>query len=590
MPVNGAAPFADAHAVSARPVVHRLHSWARGVLANSAVLVMVLIVATLVLPPAVVIAQRSLTESNPDGSSGALTLGHFTHLFGNPLLYSSAWHSILFAAMSTAVTLLVGGSIAWLVERTNTPLKWLAYVTTVVSMGTPYLLYVMAWLFLGGKAGPLNDLYRSLMGTTESLIDIYTMSGMILVEGLLWSPLVFLMLSASFRAANAEMEEAARMSGASVLATIRHVSLPLARPAVLAMGLFLFIRNLESFDVPVLIGTPGRINLLTTDVYLSVSQAPPDLGHASAYSMVLIALVSILLYYYGRISRMADRYASVTGKGYRPRPFDLGRWRWLGGMLVAANFLVVLALPMAALLWMSLMPFLGRVSSSALRLLTLDNYAALLNSSESWELASNTIIVSAAAATVAMLLTVIAGWLAARRRPGGAVLDQLTTVPLVFPGIVLGVALIEMALRLPFGLYGTLWIIIIAFVIRYMPYGMRYAYSGVLQIHRELEEAAGACGASRLQSLRRVVAPLLSPAIIAGWLFIFLIGAKELSLAILLAGPGSQTMAVAMFDLWQNGQAGEVSALGLVWSLFMTVCALSSFLLMRRHGVGAFGK
>jgi iron(III) transport system permease protein len=301
-------------------------------------------------------------------------------------------------------------------------------------------------------------------------------------------------------------------------------------------------------------------------------------------------LVSVLLYYYGRISRMADRYASVTGKGYRPRPFDLGRWRWLGGTLVAANFLVVLALPMAALLWMSLMPFMGRVSLSALRLLTLDNYAALLDSSESWELALNTVIVSAAAATIAMLLTVIAGWLAARRRPGGAVLDQLTTVPLVFPGIVLGVALIEIALRAPFALYGTLWIIIIAFVIRYMPYGMRYAYSGVLQIHRELEEAAGACGASRLQSLRRVVAPLLSPAIVSGWLFIFLIGAKELSLAVLLAGPGSQTMAVAMFDLWQNGQAGEVSALGLVWSLLMTVCALSSFLLMRRHGVAAFGK
>jgi iron(III) transport system permease protein len=176
VPVNNAAPFADARAAPARAVVHRLHSWARSVLANSTALIMVLIVATLVLPPVVVIAQRSLTESNSDGSSGAITLGHFTHLFGNPLLYSSTWHSILFAAMSTAVTLVVGGGIAWLVERTNTPLKWLAYVTTVVSMGTPYLLYVMAWLFLGGKAGPLNDLYRNLMGTAEPLIDIYTMS------------------------------------------------------------------------------------------------------------------------------------------------------------------------------------------------------------------------------------------------------------------------------------------------------------------------------------------------------------------------------------------------------------------------------
>lgn len=568
----------------------RRRLWLARAFPGPVALIMIVIVSALVLPPLAMILQGSLAEANPDGSAGAFTLRHFTRLFADPLLYSSTWHSVVFAAAATVVTLVVGGSIAWLVERTNTPLRWLAYVTTIVSMGTPYLLYVTAWLFLGGRAGPLNDLYGALTGAKEPLFDIYTLPGMILVEGFLWSPLVFLMLSASFRAANAEMEEAARISGASVLETVWHVSMRLAWPAILAMALFLFIRNLESFDVPVLIGMPGRINLLTTDIYLSVSKAPPDLGHASAFSVVLIALVSILLYFYGRVARTANRFASVTGKGYRPRPFDLGSWRWVGGALVLGNFVVVLALPLLALLWMSLMPFRGRVSLKALRMLTLENYEAVFTSSGHLELALNTVIVSASAATAAMLLTVVAGWLAARRRPGGLVLDQLMTVPLVFPGIVLGVAMIELALRAPFPLYGTLSIIAIAFVIRYMPYGMRYSYAGILQIHRELEEAAGASGATWSQTLRRIVAPLLSPAIVSGWLFIFLIGAKELSLSVLLAGPGTQTMAVAMFDLWQNGQAGEVSALGLVWSVLMTLCALSSYLLMRRQGAGAFGR
>ena len=188
-----------------------------------------------------------------------------------------------------------------------------------------------------------------------------------------------------------------------------------------------------------------------------------------------------------------------------------------------------------------------------------------------------------------MLLTFFAGWLAARRRLGGGVLDQLATMPLVFPGIVLGLAMMELALALPIPLYGTLWLICIAYIVRYMPYGLRYTYAGVLQIHRELEEAAGVSGATLAQRLRRIVAPLLSPALVSAWLFIFLIASKELSMAILLAGPTSHVMAVAMFELWTNGQGGELSALGLIWTLLMTVGASLFYLTARRQGGGAFG-
>ena len=552
-------------------------------------LVMILLLAVLVLPPVWMLLRGSVLLAAPDGSVAGWTLGHFSQLFASEALLVSTANSLIFAAAATLVSLLFGGVLAWVVERTDAPLKPLAYLTTIVSLGTPYILYVSAWLYLFGRNGPFNDAYRSITGNTDMLFNVFSMWGMVLVEGFLWSPLVFLMLSASFRAANAEMEEAARMSGASVAATVWRISVKLAGPAILAMALFVFIRNLESFDVPVLIGMPGRIRLLTTDIYTSVTQTPPQFGHASAFAVLMLVLVAVLLYFYGRLTRHAERYASVTGKGFRPRPFRLGRWRWAAGALIGFNFLIILLLPILALVWTSLLPFVRPMRLKFLPLLTTKHFAAVLGSPPFLQLGINTLLVAAGAATAAVLLSFFAGWLAARRRPGGGVLDQLATMPLVFPGIVLGLAMMELALALPIPLYGTLWLICIAYIVRYMPYGLRYTYAGVLQIHRELEEAAGVSGATLGQRLRRIVAPLLSPALVSAWLFIFLIASKELSMAILLAGPTSHVMAVAMFELWTNGQGGELSALGLIWTLLMTVGASLFYITARRQGGGAFG-
>jgi iron(III) transport system permease protein len=552
-------------------------------------LVMILLLAALVLPPVWMLVRGSIIIAEPDGTPIGWTLRHFDELLDNQTLLTSAANSLIFASIATLVSLLFGGILAWVVERTDAPLKPLAYLTTIVSLGTPYILYVSAWLFLFGRNGPFNDAYRWATGATDMLFNVFSMWGMILVEGFLWSPLVFLMLSANFRAANAEMEEAARMSGASVPVTVWRISVKLAGPAILAMALFVFIRNLESFDVPVLIGMPGRIRLLTTDIYTSVTQTPPQFGHASAFAVVMLLLVAILLYYYGRLTRHAERYASVTGKGFRPRPFRLGRWRWVAGFLILFNFVIILLLPILALLWTSLLPFVRPMRIRYFPLLTTKHFAAVLTSPSFLQLGINTLIVAAGAATAAVVLTFFAGWLAARRRPGGTILDQLATMPLVFPGIVLGLAMMELALALPVPIYGTLWLIGIAYVVRYMPYGLRYTYAGVLQIHRELEEAAGISGATLGQRLRRIVAPLLSPALVSAWLFIFLIASKELAMAILLAGPTSHVMAVAMFELWTNGQGGELSALGLIWTVLMTVGASLFYVTARRQGGGAFG-
>ncbi|WP_343712540.1 iron ABC transporter permease [Inquilinus sp.] len=552
-------------------------------------LAMIAMVAAVVLPPIVILIQNSISTTNPDGSHAGFTASHYARLLSDPKLYTSAWHSVLFAALSTVFSLLLGGLLAWVVERTNAPFKGLAYLTNIVSLGMPFILYILAWMFLLGRAGPLNDLYRGL-GGDGVLFAVNSMAGMVLVETFSWLPLVFLLLSATFRAANGEMEEAARMSGATMLDVIRRVSLPMARPAIVATALFVFVCSLEAFDVPVLIGKPGGIDVLTSDIYFSIRAVPPDIGHASAYSVVLTAVIGVLMYFYGRISRRAERFATVTGKSFRPRSIDLGWGRWLGGALVLFNFLVVLALPLLALAWVSFLPFVRSIRLAALSSMTLVNYQAVLQDKGYLMLTVNTLVIAAAAATVTMALMLVAGWLVARRRLGATILDQLTTMPLLLPGIVLGVSMMELALRSPIPLYGTLAIIVIAFVNRYMPYGMRYAFSGALQIHRELEEAASVSGAGTLTMLRRVVAPLLLPALAAGWLFVFLNAAKELTIPLVLAGPRSQTMSAAIFEQASNGQFSELAALGLLWTLLMTVFAVCFYILMRRRSADTFGR
>ena len=549
--------------------------------------VLIVVLAALVLPPFVFLLKASVVDAQ---RGGEWSLANFEAVLGSRRFLVTSANSLVFAAGSAVVALGIGWTTAWIVERTNTPLKPLAYLTAIISLGTPYILYVTAWLLLLGKAGPINQLYRTLTGTSDVLINVYSMPGMIMVEGFLWSPLAFLLVGATLRNANPELEEAARVSGAGTWMTIRRVTLRLSLPSILALAMLVFIRAIEAFEVPALVGLPGRISVLTTDIYGNmVAQAPPDIGGASALSVLMLALVLVLLAIYGRLSRHAERFATITGKGFRPRPFDLGRLRYLAAGILVLNFLLLLAVPIAMLAWVSLLPFYQPISTAALALVTLDNYRTVF-SPDHVGLIANTLLVAVATATLAVALTFLAAWLAVRRAPGGWVVERLATIPLVFPGLILGIAVMQLFLHLPIPLYGTLGILIWAFVINYLPYGMRYSAAGMLQIHRELEESAEMCGASPLMRLRRIIAPLLAPALLAGWLFIFLMAARVLSLAILLSGPRSQTMAVTLFDLWTNGQGTELAALGLIWSMLMAMIAAVFYFLARRSAASALAR
>ncbi len=390
---SAAGGLIDRAAPSGRAEISHWPEWQTVLL--TALLIAVL--AALVLPPFVFLLKASIVVG--DSQRGEWGLGNFATVVGNRHFVATSVNSLMFAAGSAVVALAIGWATAWIVERTNTPLKPLAYLTAIISLGTPYILYVSAWLLVFGKAGPVNQLYRYLSGTTDILINVYSMSGMIMVEGFLWSPLAFLLAGATLRNVNPELEEAARMSGAGLWATIRRVTLRMSLPSILALSMLVFIRAVEAFEVPALVGLPGRISVLTTDIYGDmVAKAPPDIGAASALSVLMLGLVLVLLYVYGRLSRHAERYATITGKGFRARPFDLGRLRLAAALLLLLNFLLLLLVPMAMLLWVSLLPFYQPVSPAALKLVTLSNYRIVLDP-DHLGLIANTLLVAVATAT-----------------------------------------------------------------------------------------------------------------------------------------------------------------------------------------------
>ena len=553
------------------------------------VMIVAAIFAILVLPPLVFLIKGALTITQ--AGETRMGLDRFVSVLAQKGIWTSAFNSFVFALGSALLALFIGGVNAWLVERTDTPFKPLAYLTTIISLGTPYVLYTSAWLLLLARSGPINSWYRELTGETGVLVNVYGLGGMILVEGLLWSPLVFLLLGSTLRNFNPDLEEAARMSGAGTWQTLRRITFRLSLPSVLALAMLVFIRTVEAFEVPALVGLPGRVHVLTTDIYEMMHRTmPPDVGSASTLSTVLLCVVAVLLWYYGRLTRNAEKFATITGKNFRPNRIPLGKFRWLGGTILVLNFLFLLILPMLILIWASLLPFYQTVRASAFKLLSFKHYIRIFESDRYLSLLGNTVMVAIVTATIVMVLTAIAAWLSVRKLPGARTVDQLGTVPLVFPGIVLGVGVMQFFLAMPIGIYGTIWIIVWAFLINYLPYGIRYSYAGMLQVHRELEEAAAVSGASPFLAFRRVVFPLLAPSLVAGWLFIFLLATRVLTLPVLLSGPSSQTMAVAMFDLWSNGQGPELAALGLLWSLAMTAVALIFYFFARRSGVGLYGQ
>ena len=497
------------------------------------------------------------------------------------------WTSMQFAVGTATFAFVVGTSLAWMNERTNTPFKSLFFALSLIPLVIPGILFTVAWILLGSpKIGLVNLSLMSLFGLSEPVFNIYSMWGMIWVDGLHYSPVAFLLMTAAFRAMDPSLEESAMMSGANVFQVLWNITLKLTWPAIFATFLILFVRAIESFEVPALLGLPVGIQVFTSSIYQAVHRYPSQIGLASAYAITLLLITTAGIYFISKLSSSGSKYSTMTGKGFRPRQIDLGPWRWLAAAVFAIYFALIVVLPFAVLLWSSFQKFYAVPSIAALSNLTLDPYRFVLSYPNLARSVWNSLLLSFGSATLIMLITSVICWIVVKTKlPGRWLLDNLASLPMVFPGLVLGLALMIFYLNVDIGVYGTMWILFIAYVTRFMPYGLRFNTTSMLQIHKELEESAAMSGASWFTTFRRIVLPLLKPGMLAGWIYIMIVSIRELSSSILLYSPGTEVISIIIWELWENGQYVELSALGVLFILMLFVLVMISQAIGKKFGI-----
>jgi iron(III) transport system permease protein len=547
----------------------------------------VVLVAWLALVPLAFLLWHSILTPDTAAEPARFTLDNFREAYFSADTARLFVNSVQFASGSALFALVTGTLLAWMNERTNTPFKTLFFALAMVPLVIPGILFTVAWIMLASpKIGLINIALQSLTGSDRVFVDIYSMAGMIFVDGLHYSPMAFLLMTAAFRSMDPALEESAMMSGASVLQVARRITLRLAWPAALGALLILFVRSIESFEVPALLGLPVGIHVYTSSIYQAIHDYPSRIGLASAYAVTLLLITSLGIYAQSRLSRQGARFSTVTGKGFRPRTIDLGRARYLTAAAFIAYFAVIVLLPFLVLVWTSLQKFYSPPSWAALSRVSLDSYRAVLAYPNVIQTVWNSVALALGSAFVVVLVSAVISWIVVRTRiPGRWLLDNVASLPLVFPGLVLGLAIMVCYLTLDIGVYGTLWIMFIAYVTRFLPYGMRYSSASMLQIHKELEESAAMSGATWSMTFRRVVLPLLKPGLLAGFIYVLIVSIRELSSSILLYSPGTEVVSIMIWELWQNGQYVELAALGVMLIVALLALVLVAQLAGRRFGI-----
>ncbi len=544
-------------------------------------------VAWLALVPLVFLLWQSILTPQTAAVPAQFTLENFRTAYFSSDTAHLFLNSVQFATGAAALALFVGTGLAWMNERTNTPFKSLFFALSIIPLVIPGILFTVSWIMLASpKIGLINLALQKLFDTDTVFLNIYTMAGMIWVDGLHYSPMAFLLMTAAFRSMDPSLEEQAAMSGASMLQTARRITLKLAWPAAFGSLLILFVRSIESFEVPALLGLPVGIHVYTSSIYQAIHQYPSQIGLASAYAVTLLLLTSLGIYGQTRLSSGDARYATVTGKGFRPRTIDLGRWRYVTAAIFVVYFVIIVLLPFLVLVWSSLQKFYSAPSWAALGRISLDSYRAVLDYPQFGQTVWNSLVLAVGCATAVMLVSAVISWIVVRTKMRGRwMLDTIASLPLVFPGLVLGLAIMVCYLAIDIGVYGTLWIIFIAYVTRFLPYGMRYNSASMLQIHKELEESAAMSGASWSMTFRRVVLPLLKPGLLAGFIYVMIVSIRELSSSILLYSPGTEVVSIMIWELWQNGQYVELSALGVMLIIALFCLVMLAQMSARRFGI-----
>lgn len=537
---------------------------------------LILIVSLLTLGPAVMLLLGSFSQRL--GRIGPFTTAKYVAVYTDPLFPRIIGNTLIFVLSSSMLATVLGTALAFLNVRTDIPGKGLFQVLPLVPMMFPHVLFAAAWIMLLNPSnGLINVWLRSLFRVSSGPINIYSLGGMIFLEGLLDVPVTFMVVAPAMFSFDPTLEEAARVSGAGFGPVLRRVTLPLVRPAVLAAFMLAVIRSLAAFAVPQMIGIPGRVQILTTYIYRIISIGwSPDYGRAAAVGVLVLAVALILVYVYRSLTAESEKFVTVTGKGYRPRVIKLGLARYPLFLGVLLFFLILVVLPLAVLVYMSFLPYVVPPSAKAWELFSVANWVYVLSDPIAGRALRNTVILAIVGATAAVLLSLFVAYVVTRIRSSlTALLDSLTFMSYAFPGLIIGIGFMWFLVRTP--LYGTVWALLLAYVGTYLPYGVRPLGSAFFQIHKDLEDSGRVCGASFLGTFWRIVVPLVVPGAFAAWTLLATMFVRELSVAAVLARPGSEVLSVQVLKYAYDGLWGRVSALGIIMILLSTaLVALAS--------------
>jgi iron(III) transport system permease protein len=561
-------------------------AWSAGLLA---------ILTFLVAYPVAMLLLGALTNTNPvvDGFGAFnLSIANFTTVLANPNVHLALLNSLVACGGGTALAVVIGLAFSWIVVRTNTPCKRLIAAASMLPLFVPPLVAAVAWSVLASpKTGLLNTFLASV--GIDWRFNVYSMPGLIVIFGIYYAPYVYMFTASALRNMDPALEEAAEISGASAFSTLFTVTFPLIAPAIISGMLLSFIVMLGIYGIPAVLGTPGDIPVLTTYIFKLTNWSPPLYSTAAAVAIILMVVTGILVWLQHRVLSRRS-YTTVAGKAFRPAVIRLGPWRYFTLALAVVYLAIVVVLPTLALIVAAFRKFMfirNIPSLFDMKQYSLIHFERLFDNPLAIRSIVNTMEVGFVTALFGGVLAFAIGYTVHRTRlPARGAIDLISTLPVAIPGLVIGVAYLWAWIGLPGGLYGTIWILALAFIARFMPDTIKALSTSLLQIHRELEEAAWVCGKSLLGTIRTIVLPLARPGVIAAMTLLFILAIRELGSSLFLYTSNTMVMAVLLLDYYEGGNIGITAAFSLVQTVLLGVLIGVAHWLSKGGADGGIGK
>lgn len=534
---------------------------------------LIAIVGFLTVCPVVMLVFGSFSSGL--GAFGQFTLDKYILGYTDPELGRIVINTIIFVLGSSLVATGLALFLAYLNTRTDIPFKFIFRIISIIPMMIPHILFSVSWvLLLNPSNGLINLFLRQIPGLEDLAINIYSLPGMILVEGLLDLPIAYLILAPALASFDISLEESSKVCGGTTLRTLFRVTLPVLRPAILAAFILSLVRSLASFAVPSVIGMPGRIYVLATHIYQSIASGfAADFGKAAAIGMSILATSITLIYIYRYLTAESEKFVTISSRGYRPSVIELKRAKIPLFSAVGVLSMILIVLPVLVLFYISLVPYSMVPSAKAFSMMSWKHWIEVINDPISLLSLKNSVFLGVVGATIGVMLSVFVAYAIVKiRSHASGILESLSFLSFSFPGIVIGVGFMWFFVRTP--LYATIWALLIGYIATYLPYGVRPLTSAFIQVHSHLEESSHVCGAGAFTTMRRIVIPLLIPGIVSGWILMATMFVRELTLSVVLSRPGTEVLAVQIFRFAEDGLWGQLSALGIMMIVISTALVL----------------